>query len=210
MSMYYTKHFLLVLLAILLGGCATGLPESPPADSPDSVQGTNNTENTEKPSVENLVTFYQDALAELNNGNTGKAEKYFREVTKTHPDLAGAWANLAVIYIKQKRYKKARENIQKALEKNPEMAQALNMAGFLEEQSGNINKAKHYYEKAIIKKPDYALAYYNLALLYDVYLQNIVEAVKHYQKYLSVLDGEDKKTENWVKELERNIKNGDT
>jgi len=208
--MYYTKYLLLIP-TILLAGCVSGLPETPSENSAIKAQDTKNTVfSTKRPPIENLVTLYENALAELNNGNLETAEKYFLKVTKTHPDLAGAWANLAMIYIKQENYEKAEKNIQKALEKNPEMSQALNMAGFMEEQNGNIIKAKDYYERATVKNPDYALAHYNLALLYDVYLQNIVEAVKHYRKYLSLLDAEDKKTENWVKELERNIKKGDT
>ncbi|NOX93365.1 MAG: tetratricopeptide repeat protein [Gammaproteobacteria bacterium] len=197
-------------LTVLLAGCATGPPETLSTHSQTKTKGTINKNTAEKPSIENLVTLYQDALTELNNNNFKIAEKHFLEVTRTHPDFAGPWANLAVIYIKQEHYKKAKENIRKALEKNPEMAQALNMAGFMEEKNGNINKAKSYYEKAITKKPGYALAHYNLALLYDVYLQNIAEAVKHYQKYLSLSDDEDEETENWVEELKLNINHGDT
>jgi len=209
MSMYYTKQLSLVFI-IFLSGCSTN-----PTITPSSVgtgthiKSTNNASSlAENPPVENLVTLYENALAELNYGDVKTAEKYFLDVTKTHPSLAGAWANLAVIYIKQKNYGKAEGYIQKALEKNPSMAQALNMAGFIEEKNGNINKAKVFYERAITEKPDYALAHYNLALLHDVYLQNIVEAVKHYQQYLILFDGEDKKTKNWVNELKRNIKNG--
>ncbi|VAW94997.1 hypothetical protein MNBD_GAMMA19-558, partial [hydrothermal vent metagenome] len=44
----------------------------------------------------------------------------------------------------------------------------------------------------------------------DVYLQNIREAIKHYQQYLSLLDGEDEKTETWVEELKFNLTDGDT
>ena len=205
--MYYIKHILpLLTLTAFLAGCASG----PSGKSSVSPGVTQQEKNSQKPPIENLVTLYQDALTELNKNNFKTAEKHFLRITQTHPDFAGPWANLALIYIKQKHYEKAENYIQKALEKNPEMAQALNMAGFVAERNGNINKAKNYYEKAIAKKPDYMLAHYNLALLYDVYLQNIAEAVKHYQKYLFLSDGEDKKTKNWVNELKLNLKNGDT
>jgi len=207
--MYYTKYsFLLLILLLLLGGCASGPSKAPLALPATEKQDTKT--DTHEPSVENLVTLYQDALTELNNNNLNKAEKYFLEVTQKHPDFAGPWANLALIYIKQEQYKKAEHYVQKSLEKNPEMAQALNTAGLIEEQKGNINKAKNYYEKAIEKKPDYTLAHYNLALLHDVYLQNIREAIKYYQQYLSLLDGKDEKTETWVEELKFNLTDGDT
>lgn len=141
--MYYIKHlFLLTILLLLLGGCASG-----PSKTPIALKVEKQDTDTQKPSIENLVAFYQDALTALNHNNLKKAEKYFLKVTKTHPDFAGPWANLALIYIKQERYKKAENHIEKTLEKNPEMAQALNMAGFIEERKGNINKAKAYMKR---------------------------------------------------------------
>jgi len=207
MSMYYIKYlFLLLILSIFLGGCASGPSKTPSA--PPIVKKKDTNEQT--PSIENLVTLYQDALTELSNNDFKIAEEYFLKVTKKHPDFAGPWANLALIYIKQGLYEKAEKHIQKSLTKNPKMAQALNMAGFIEEQKGNINKAKNYYEKSIEKNPGYTLAHYNLALLYDIYLQNIPEAIKHYQQYLSLLNDEDEEIENWVEELKFSLTNGDT
>jgi len=203
MSMFYTNLFL--VLAVFLGGCAS---------TPSTLSSMGMKIETAKPNNKashpagNLVTFYQNALTELNNNNLEIAKKMFLEIIKMQPDLAGPWANLALIDIKQERYEKAENNIGVALNNNPQMVQALNIAGVIENRKGNINKAKYYYEKAIAKKPAYALAHYNLALLYDIYLQDIAKAINHYQQYLSLLDHEDKRTKSWVKELKLNLSRG--
>ncbi len=197
--MYYTKLSFLLLI-LLLGGCISVPPRE---SSPPTIEEEN--KSNQQPLVERFLTRYQIAITELNNNNLEEAKKYFLELMETQPEFSGPRANLALIYIKQRRYDKAEENIRLALEKNPNMAQALNIAGVIENRKGNINKAKKYYEKAISKKEDYALAHYNLALLYDVYLQNIRKAVDHYQRYLLLIDYEDKRTKVWVEELKRNI-----
>ena len=198
-SMYYTN--LLILLVIFISGCAS----TPSDGSSDGAQATQPTTITASGEV---IALYRQAITELNNNQLEKAEISFLEMIKLQPDLAGPWANLALLYIKQKQYDKAEQNIQAALKRNPGMAQALNLRGYIESTKGHINKAKELYEKAITSKPDYALAHYNLALLYDVYLQNIPKAIEHYQRYLTLIEDKDPKTKDWVEELKRNIKSG--
>ncbi len=152
------------------------------------------------------IALYQQAITQLNNNQLEAAESSFIRMTEIQPDLAGPWANLALVYLKQNQKEKAEQNIQIALNKNPNMAQALNLAGYLKNQKGEISDSKSLYEKAIINKPDYALAHYNLALIYDIYLQNIPMAIKYYQLYLSLIDYKDEKTKDWVEELKLNVK----
>ncbi|VAW87339.1 hypothetical protein MNBD_GAMMA18-278 [hydrothermal vent metagenome] len=205
--MHYTKLLsLLSIFVLLLGGCTSGPTQKPASD----LLTEKSQENSGKPPTEELTTRYQSALTELSNGDYETAKKSLQKIIDIDADLAGPWANLALIHIKQQNYQEAEKKVKIALEKNPEMAQALNITGFIEYQKGNINTAKHYYQKAITNKPDYALAHYNLALLYDLYLQDIAKAVIHYQHYLNLSDHQDKKTRVWVKELKRNLPQGDT
>ncbi|MGD8785472.1 MAG: tetratricopeptide repeat protein [Thioalkalispiraceae bacterium] len=194
--MYYTR--LLILLVFFVGGCATG-PASAPSETAQGADSDKANTTGEE------IALYRQAITELNNNQLGRAEMSFLKMAKRQPDLAGPWANLALVYIKRQQYDKAEEHVQTALAKNPNMPQALNLAGYLASRKGEINKAKGLYEKAISEKPDYALAHYNLALLYDIYLQNLVKAVEHYQRYLSLIDYEDQKTKTWVEELKLNI-----
>lgn len=199
--MYYTKY--LIILTIFIGGCVSD-PSQEPSDEAQSTE-------TIAPSVSGEeIALYRQGITELNNNQLAEAETSFLKMAKLQPDLAGPWANLSLVAIKRGRYDEADKHIQIALTKNPNMPQALNMAGYIESRKGHIKKAKGLYEKAIASKPDYALAHYNLALLYDVYFQNLPKAIEHYQRYLSLIKHEDKKTKDWVEELKLNAKSETT
>ncbi|MFV9615434.1 MAG: tetratricopeptide repeat protein, partial [Gammaproteobacteria bacterium] len=71
-----------------------------------------------------------------------------------------------------------------------------------------IHDAKKDYEKAIELKPDYSNAHYNLALLYDIYLQEMALAIKHYETYLSLIKKPDEATQEWVNHLKGVLANG--
>lgn len=195
-----------MLSLFLLASCSSGRKQ----ESPTSNIPQNNQTPASQETLNNELGLYRQAITELNNNELDKAEQSFTKMTELHPDLAGPWANLALVYLKQEHMEKAEENIQIALQKNPDMPQALNLAGYIENQKGEINQAKSFYEKAIKNKPDYALAHYNLALLYDIYLQDIPKAVQHYEQYLSLIKVEDSKTKSWVEELRLNMKSDNT
>jgi len=193
--MYYTKSLTIILL-LLATGCSTS-PSN--LNSKESI----NISNAE-------ISLYREAITALGNNHLDKAKTGFLKMSEAKPGLAGPWANLALIYIKQQQYKKADNAVKRALENNPEMPQALNLAGVIAEQEGRIADARELYEKALTNKPDYAIAHYNLALLFDVYLQNISKALLHYQQYMIFSGGNDKNTALWIKELTFNLENSDS
>ncbi len=151
------------------------------------------------------LQLYKSAIIALNQNELEKAEALFTAMSERQPNIAGSWANLALINIKNKNLEQASFYAKTALEKNPNMAQALNLSGYLAQKSGNINQAESLYLQAIANKADYALAHYNLALLYDVYLQDIAKAVEHYQLYLANIKQKDEATENWLQGLQATL-----
>lgn len=189
-------YALTVILLLFILGCTTA--PSTQISSDINPVATNRSGDLD-------IKLYREAITELSNHNLEKAKSIFLQIIKNQPELAGPWANLALIYLKEEQYEKADQHIKAALKKNPEMAQALNIAGYISSRKGEINKAIALYEKAIANKADYALAHYNLALLYDVYLQDIPKALQHYQIYLPLIHYEDQNTIDWVEELKLNI-----
>ena len=161
-----------------------------------------------KQTTESDIKKYRDAIALLSNGELDRAQAALIEFTEERPELAGPWANLALIEIKQNKLDKAEALLHKALQRNPEMPQALNLMGYIEKNRGNIIKARDFYSKAIEIKDNYALAHYNLALLYDIYIQDIAKAVAHYQKYMALTKYKDKKTADWLDQLKASLKKG--
>ncbi len=87
-------------------------------------------------------------------------------------------------------------------------APAYNLRAQLQLKKGAIKQAQQDYLKAIELYPDYTIAHYNLALLYDIFLQEIALAIEHYSIYLSLLDKEDENTRDWINHLKNTLKNG--
>lgn len=205
--MFYTKFIPALALLILVSACTsnnsgptdTKTASATPAPAPEK-------QTHMQASTEAELAIYQQAVIALSKNQLDEAEKLFTEMSKLQPDFAGSWANLALIDIKKEQYQAAQNHIDTALAKNPNMPQALNIAGKLALRDGQLEQAKGYYQAAIQAKQDYALAHYNLALLYDVYYQDINNAVPHYELYLQYSEQEDEATARWLKGLKSTIK----
>lgn len=198
--MSYIK--LLPFLPVILAGCTT-------LSSQDSITSdkTGVTSSLGASAVDE-TDIYRRAITALNNSQLDYAEAELKKISKTRSELAGPWINLALIDIKKNDFDSAHKNLSKALERNPKMPQVFNVRGYLELSRGNIAKAVDDYRQAIALKNDYAIAHYNYALLHDIYFQDMKVAVRHYKRYLALIQNPDKKTAEWVVELERNLAKG--
>jgi Tfp pilus assembly protein PilF len=155
------------------------------------------------------IQRYREAITYLDENRLDRAEDLLADIISQRPELAGPRVNLALVQIKSNQLDKAEKTLRLALDRNPNMPQAYNLLGYIEKQRGNILKAKEDFQRAIEGKPDYAIAHYNIALLYDIYLQEIPNAIQHYKRYLELTGNEDKDTINWVGELERSLTRGE-
>ena len=197
--MYYINFLILCLL--LLSGCA-GTPQHVTSHPAENLNGATQAD------VKAEIALYGKAINYLNDNKLDNAKAILLEITSKRPELAGPWANLAIVNIKQNNLDQAQKNLEQALSRDPALPQAYNLLGYIAKQNGNINQAVKYYLMAIDKKPDYAIAHYNVALLYDTYLQDIPKAINHYKQYLEITHDKDKQTATWVTELENSLKRG--
>jgi len=149
---------------------------------------------------------YRDGITALHNNELSKAQRIFAEFIRSQPKLAGAYTNLALVFFKKNDLEKSFKTVEKALQLNPKQPQALNLRAQLYINNGKIHKAKDDYLLAISIKPKYANAQYNLALLYDIYMQEIELAIKHYKLYMMLLKKPDEATLEWVNHLEGTLK----
>jgi len=144
----------------------------------------------------------------LNDNKLDASKEIFQQFKENRPELAGPYANLAIISLKNNEPEKALELVKVALTKNPNLAQALNLLAYLEQVSGEIKEAEKHYKEAIKNKNDYAIAHYNIALLYDVYLQDIKSAIPHYERYMKLINNKDKSTADWLEQINSQKDNG--
>jgi len=187
--------------ALWLTGCATSPPQETSAPTGTPVAATQSLAADD-------ILRYREAITYLNENRLDRAEELLTEIIAQRPELAGPRANMALLQIKNNQLDKAEQSLQLALERNPNMPQAYNLLGYIEKQRGHILKAKEDFQRAINEKPDYAIAHYNIALLDDIYLQDVPSAIQHYKRYLELTDNQDKETINWVGELERSLTRG--
>ena len=193
--MHYINIF---FISILLVGCTSNNNSIKP-----SSPGVNTLEQTDSD-----ISRYKTALSLLNSDKFDDAKEILTQITLEKPGFAGPYANLAVIALNKGNPDEALGLVKTALTKNPQLSQALNLLGIIEQQSGNITLALEHYKQAIAIRNDYANAHYNIALLYDIYFQDIHSALSHYEIYLKLIHNNDKSTSDWVEQLKQSRPKG--
>ncbi|RYY77084.1 MAG: tetratricopeptide repeat protein [Gammaproteobacteria bacterium] len=186
----------IVLTLIFLSGCS-----NTPSESRKSSTLSTNVEL----SVDEQST-YQEALEAIRSDNAEKAIQPLVKITRSHSEHIGAWINLANAYLKISKISEAESASAHAKEINPKVAEVYNLQGLIAVQKGEYSNAEKNYVQALQLKENYPSAHYNLGLLYDMYYQDLDRAIIHYDRYLELSDGADKKTIGWVAELKQKIK----
>jgi tetratricopeptide (TPR) repeat protein len=165
-------------------------------------------ENKPQTKAEIKTAIYQKGVSALANLDYALAEDIFAAFIVDYPEQAGAYINLALIRFNQEKYNQSLQLVNKAIELNNQIPQCYNLQAQLWIMEGKIMPARDAYLQAIKLKPDYANAQYNLALLYDIYLQDINLAIQHYETYMSLLQQPDENTGEWIKHLKSSLQNG--
>lgn len=170
---------------------------------------------TKKHSLKDLsnqdLENYRNALKALRKNKLDQAENILIEFIDSQPELAGPWANLGLVYYKKNKIKEAEKALNKALKLNPKNSYAYNLLGIIENKKGEFKNAEKNYLLAISNKRNYANAYYNIALLYDIYFHEIRKSIIYYKRYLMLIKNKgksDQQTVDWLEQLENSLKKG--
>jgi len=192
------KRLCVCLLLVIVAGC-----------SQDVVK-----QQTIKPTKPQVVLAekdkqaYQKALSHIKSRRYKKAGSILDALLKKYPDAAGVLANKGIVFVKQKKLDKAEEYFLKSLKVNDQLVQVRNHLAVLYRLKGKFKQARDMLDAAIATNPYYANAYYNLGILYELYLQVPEKALENYQLYLDLKKGGDKQVSQWVSLLQRQLKAG--
>jgi tetratricopeptide (TPR) repeat protein len=130
----------------------------------------------------NLIILY---------GRTGdfqRASEHFQAAVALDPKhIPDAYYNFGVLLMKRSELAEAAECFRKALQLEPEYADAHNDLGYLLERQGKLAEAADEYRKAIQEKPDFRQAHFNLGRIL-VNQQQYPEAIQELQLTLSPVD----------------------
>ncbi len=141
----------------------------------------------------------------LREGRLDGAQMLFEKLTAEQPELAGPWVNLGYIHLARGEQKQAQVALSQALVANPNNCDALNQMGVLARRDGRFEEAEKLYRRCLAVAPSYESARLNLAILYELYMGRLGEALAAYMDYQLMLSEPDSKVGGWVMDLERRV-----
>lgn len=146
---------------------------------------------------------YVMALKAMNDKDYHKAMVIFQSIASRYPLLSGPLVNEGLIYLEQAKYDDAQTVLNDAIKVNNKNPYAWNALGMTERQLGHFDAAKKAYQQALTLDPLYARAHFNLAVLADLYLDDLPLALEHYQRYQALQATPDKNVTIWIADLTR-------
>jgi len=144
---------------------------------------------------------FEAATASLRAGRTADAERGFRALALSDPDLGGPHANLGVMLRQQGLLDESAAELERAVKLNPRQPVFLNQLGVTYRQQGAFTKSRDAYEQAMSLDPGYAAPVINLGILNDLYLGDGARALELYGRYLALSPSGDAAVTKWVAEL---------
>jgi len=148
---------------------------------------------------------FDAAVAAQNAQQWPQAEQQYKQLLEKYPQLSGPALNLALIYAQTERPQLADEYFQRASQINPNNVVAANQYGVWLRGQGRFDDAERIYLQILGTHPDSADTHLNLAILYDLYLRKLPQALEHYQRYLELVNDEKSPVHGWVADLQRRL-----
>lgn len=204
--MAYAELSRLMLVAILAAGlsaCA-GLQRGP-GKAPASSAARQNmaAEATVNPAAKR---DFDSALKAMQAGNDKEAERLLGQLAAKYPELSGPKANLGIVYLRSGRLAEAERVVAQAIKQNPSNATYYNLLGIIDRTAGKFTEARKAYDAALLIDANYAYAHLNIAILYDLYLNDGNKALQHYQRYQALSPKEDTQVVKWIVDLQQRMK----
>lgn len=201
--MHCARNIAIVVTAcvIWLQGCTSMAPRKAAARSGAQAEAGQQL----SPVSASAERAYQHALAVMKAGQDSKAEALLLAFSGEHPQLAGPYVNLGIIYCRSGRLEQAEQTLRHALQLNPARADAYNQLGIVLRYRGRFEQARGAYEQALKLDANYSYAHLNLGILYDLYLFAPGKALAQYQRYQDLHAGDDQQVDKWIIELKRRV-----
>lgn len=152
-----------------------------------------------KDSVVNFI----EARKAYKSKNFDKAEAILNTIIAEDKTLAGPWVMLGDIAVQKGDANSALGHYQKAIKVNPLNVNAYLPLAKLQRQQGEFIKAQNTYAKALAVWKDFPEAHLNLAILYDIYLNDPLQAQQHMEAFQFLTDYKDKKVAQWLSEIQK-------
>ncbi|MES2918267.1 MAG: tetratricopeptide repeat protein [Pseudomonadota bacterium] len=190
---------------------AGNLQRKAKVEQPGSTAVAGDTSSAPKVSIDPALQLAAQAVAPdyaratglMQAGNDAEALALLRDIATRAPRFAGPLLNQGVILLRQQKHAEAEAVLREALKANPASPFAQNLLGIALRQQGKFSDARAAYTAALALDPDYARAHFNLGVLLDMYLQELPQALRHYERYQALQSKPDPAVANWIVDLQK-------
>lgn len=189
----WTKYASLALAIFMLSGCS--LFAKKPALQDSALDFS-------QPIPEALTEAYNAGLLLLKKEQYADAQQQWQSTASQWPNYPGVWSNLAISQWHLEEYKEGLESSEKALDLNAEFCPALKIKALLQKENGQFLDAVSNYEKAAQCAPEDADIPYNIGIIYDLYLQDLRQALVYYNQAQELLTEENDTLAMWITDLQ--------
>lgn len=195
--MRYIKQALLLFImtfCFFLTACSLG----------PNVKKTNQPEEVEQPPAVELEP-YLEAQQVINkevkqrfivankamvDNKFDEAEKHYLWIIENYPEYSRPYINLAVVYSRMNKITLAESYFLKAIQINVNNLNSYNRYAIFLRQQGRFKEAESQYLRGINIWESSPISHKNIAILYELYLGDLDKALKHYQRYLALLESD--------------------
>ncbi len=193
----------LLFSMLVFAGCAT--TESPKPSARVEIQEDVGFTITEQSRIGNDVRAdYNAALELLEQERYEEGAAILESIVETAPHLSAPRIDLGVAYHRAGRLDAAEETLALATELYPDHPVALNELGIVYRETGRFREAQRSYEAALAIYPGYHFARRNLAILCDLYLDDLNCAIENYEAYMTTVPGDDEAAI-WISDIRQRL-----
>ncbi|MBT8450165.1 MAG: hypothetical protein KJO69_10770 [Gammaproteobacteria bacterium] len=193
--------FINLLFVLFITGCSS----LPVEDELEVIEPQTEAKVTESVTYNREATqLYQRANA-LRDKKPAEAVFLYKSAISADPSIEPAYFNLAKLYLMQKTYDEIASVITLAETNRIQSARLNNLNGMTLRQQGQFIPAKEYYLKALSIDSSHQASLVNMAILSDIYLQDLSTAMEYYLKYQATITNDDaaaSQVKNWIADLQ--------
>jgi Tfp pilus assembly protein PilF len=149
---------------------------------------------------------FDRAVAMLKAQDYMPAIDLLEKVVDRSPGVTAPYIDIAIAYQRIGDNEKAEEHLKTALKLFPGHPVVSNEYGLLYRRTGRFAEARAIYEEALARFPDYYPLHRNLGILCDLYQDDLMCALEHYEIYSNAWP-EDRKIKIWIADVRTRLGN---